>query len=184
MKHPDREELVSYACDELAPEPRATLEGHLASCAECRTQLAEWRCVRRELDAWQIPERRREDVVIRGWQWSRPVRWAAAAAIVFGVGFALARYTQPAPDAAALRASLAADLRRELRTELARLDADQTERQARYQEALTKALGRLEAQRLVDYAWLREDLETVAAAAEDEINSTREDLYRLAAQNP
>lgn len=50
-----RNELPSLVYDELAPDPRAALEAHLAECALCREELATLRDTRRMLARWETP---------------------------------------------------------------------------------------------------------------------------------
>ena len=52
----DRESaLMSYVYDESTPDERAQFEGHLATCARCRTELAAFGNVRQKLAAWTPP---------------------------------------------------------------------------------------------------------------------------------
>jgi hypothetical protein len=50
-----KSELASLVYDELAPDPRAALETHLAECALCREELATLRDTRRMLARWETP---------------------------------------------------------------------------------------------------------------------------------
>ncbi|MBI5388494.1 MAG: hypothetical protein HZA90_27835 [Verrucomicrobia bacterium] len=179
MNHPSHEDLIGFLYEELPDGQQAETCRHVAGCAQCRAQVESWRAVRRELLAWAVPDQTRRRTSTPSWLL---VKWAAAAVVLIGAGFALARGTAPATklDTAAIRAAMAQELRQELRSELARFAADQATHQQEFQSALTRALGRLEAQRLVDYASLRQDVETVAVRAEDELQSTRLDLARLA----
>jgi hypothetical protein len=181
MNHPNREDLVGFLYEEHTPETQAGLAKHVSDCAECRAQLDAWRAVRRELGSWKLPEPQRPAATAPS---VRLVKWAAAAVILVGFGFGVARWTAPtaSADTAGLRAAVAQELRQELRAELAKFSADQSARQQKYQAELTTALGRLEAQRLVDYARLRQDVETVAVRAEGELETTRQNLVRLASQ--
>ena len=182
MNHPNREELVGFLYRDLTEEQRASVANHLSSCGECRAEVEGWRAVRRELNEWQLPlpERSRAHDGVR--RWGAWLKLATAAAMLVCAGFALARLAPVPPkvDTAALRAELAAELRQELRAEMARLTAAQAARQQEYQAALARTLGQLEARRLVDYASLRKDVETVAVRAEDELQTTREGLLSLA----
>lgn len=190
MKHPNREELSEFLYDELAPEQRAEVSAHLAACAECRTQVESWRGVRQELGSWKLPQAHPRVV--------KPVpvpllwpllRWAAAAMLMAGAGFGIARVSAPTtPNTAQLRAELARELRgelkQELQTEFTKFAADQSARQQDHQQAIARLIGRLEATRLADLADLRKDVETVAVRAQDEFLATRQDLYQLAADGP
>jgi hypothetical protein len=177
MNHPNREELVGFLYQELTKEEGASLAEHLKGCAECRAEVEAWRAVRRELKEWQpsAPVRRQTQSQTRWWDW---LKLASTAAVLVCAGFALARLTpsRTSVDTAALRV----ELRQELRVELAKFSADQATRQQEYQAALARALGQLEARRLVDYVSLRKDVETVAVRAEDELQPTRQGLLNLA----
>jgi hypothetical protein len=102
------------------------------------------------------------------------LRWAAAAAVLLGTGYGLARFgpSRPAPappqavDVSQIRAQVALELREELRGELAgaiaRVDADQASRHEMLQLAVAQALGEFEARQIAQHAALRKDVETVA----------------------
>ncbi len=177
MNHPSREEWTDFLYGDLAPDRERELHTHLGDCAECRGQIDAWRAVRRELGGWEFPQTRAHAAPGHSWPF---LKLAAAAVMMITAGYGLARWTAPAADSSAVRAALAAELRDELRSEFARFASDQTARQQEYQSAFTKALGRLEAQRLMDYASLRKDVETVAVHAEDELETARQNMIRLA----
>jgi hypothetical protein len=107
------------------------------------------------------------------WQ---PLKWAAAAAVVFGVGFGFARLTAAPHDLAAVENRL----QEQLRAEFTRLSQRQTVQAAQYHDAIVRVLGNLEAQRRTDLARLQRDVETVAVLAEDGLASTQEQLVQLA----
>jgi anti-sigma factor RsiW len=50
-----RERLMDYLYDEAAPADRREVEGHLESCAECRSEMRAFRRVREDLLAWDVP---------------------------------------------------------------------------------------------------------------------------------
>src|SRR5512144_1216935 len=52
-----KEALVSYLYDECDAAERARVEAHLASCAECRAEVTEFRNVRAQLAGWSPPNR-------------------------------------------------------------------------------------------------------------------------------
>jgi anti-sigma factor RsiW len=197
LKHPERQELVGYLYEELDPGRQQEVSGHLSACAECRGHLESWRSVRGELAAWQVA---RKPLAARAAQSGRtapspvfslgPLPWqfaklAAAAVVLIGIGFGLARWSTPAAtvDPAALREAVVKELRDDLRAELGRFASGQSARQEEYQAALTETLGRLEAQRLAEYANLRKDMETVALRTEGEFQNTRQNLRQLAGLN-
>jgi hypothetical protein len=168
MNHPKSEDWMSYLYDELPPDRRRELDRHAADCPECHAQLEVWRGTAGELDRWVLPVRHAG--VARTWRYAR---WAAAAALMIGLGFALARLTSPP-------ATALGTVEDRLRAEFEQLARTQAAQHAEHREAMVQLLGRLEAQRLADYARLRRDMETVAVLAEDELASTRQQLVRLA----
>jgi anti-sigma factor RsiW len=177
MNHPTREAWMDYLYDELPPDQRAPLAAHLESCTECRAQVASWHGAKVSLDEWQLPARqpKREPAWV-------PLRWAAAAALMIGLGFVAARWTAPAPDMTVLRA----DLQREVRAQVRRqLDTEfQTARAHIVDEARQQwqaELEELQAQRVADYAALRKGLETVAVNAESGFESAQEQIGQLIA---
>ena len=52
----DRERLIGYVYDECDASERQTIEAHLASCSDCRTEISGLRSVRQDLLAWNVPE--------------------------------------------------------------------------------------------------------------------------------
>jgi hypothetical protein len=99
------------------------------------------------------------------------LKWAVAASVLFGAGFALARFTQPKPpDLDALRVELKRDLRADLSqqfaVERARLRADQLARNSAVERGLDEALADLEARQTVVNAALRRDIVTLAVNAQ------------------
>jgi hypothetical protein len=109
--YPDRGDvLVAYLYDDIDAAERVAFETHVATCAPCRSELAELRGVRSTLAQWATPETTmragsHQSSVIRSWRESRawwqsvPV-WAqvAAAMLVLGASAAVAnldiRYDQ------------------------------------------------------------------------------------------
>lgn len=102
MTHPTHEDWMSFLYGEDSPERHGELEAHLRGCSACAIRMDSWRTSAKALDDWALPAARR--VVVRGMAW----KWAAAAALVLGVGITIGRLAFPhGADAAALRASLA-----------------------------------------------------------------------------
>lgn len=181
MNHPIREELMEYLYLELAPDRQVEVAQHLETCADCRAQVEVWRRTRQELAAWQLPARRDAASTPASRAPLHFLRLAAAALVLVFAGFGLARLTAPRPaDEVALREALARQLRQEIRAELTRFATAEAARQEAGQRALAETLNQLEAQRLVDFAALRRDMETMAIRAADELQDTRQNLYRLA----
>src|SRR5712692_8056535 len=90
------EVLVSYLYDAVNPIERASFEAHLGTCEQCRTELADLRGVRTQLDHWSPPEPGRAFAQEPPREASRPSVWTrlgqipvwaqvAAALLVFGV---------------------------------------------------------------------------------------------------
>lgn len=182
MNHPSRDELAQFLYQELPPRQQSDVAGHIQTCAECHAQIEAWQAVRTQLASWKIPARRRPFAL--KWPNFAPgfaLRWGAAAVVFLLAGYLLARVTaHPSVDSPAIRAAIAAEVRQELRAELAKFTETQTQGQAQFRDTLMNTLGRLEAQRLIDYTNLRRDVETLAVRAQDELLSTRQTLSQLA----
>jgi Sec-independent protein translocase protein TatA len=193
MKHPTRETWISYLYDEIPVEERAAQRSHLDSCAECRTQLAQWQSAAAGLDEWKLPARR------MAWRRVTFIRWAAAAAIVGMVVFGGARLNALANEVKQLRAEVQRNAGKETDAALARL-SDQaaksatTEAQALVaavaqqweqkrvldQQATVAALQQLSARQVQDHATLRKELETVAVFSEAGWQRTQNQISSLA----
>jgi hypothetical protein len=52
----NKEQLVGYLYDELGAAERGTFEAHLATCAECRSEVAGLRQTRQDLTTWSPPQ--------------------------------------------------------------------------------------------------------------------------------
>jgi hypothetical protein len=203
MNHPTREEWMSYLYDEQTAEEHSDHAAHLAVCPDCKTKLDAWRSARANLDAWQLPAQRQR-VSLR-----RPVvRWAAAAALMIGIGFGLGRFAIPATaDAEKIRATIEPEIRRQLRQEFRqtlRDDLDKTasgtlaasieqskqlladyakaleSKRAEESRAIYDALNKLESQRLADYVSLKKELDTVAVLTDAGLRHTEQQLVQLA----
>lgn len=117
MKHPNSQELALYVSDDVTPEERDRLLLHLRECAACAADVEALGRSTKRLANWHFPAVQTERI-----RWARQaLRSGIAAALVFGIGFGLARLSTPSViDPAQLRseversvrASLAADLRR------------------------------------------------------------------------
>ncbi len=89
-----RDELPALLYGELAAQPSAAVEEHLAQCGKCRAELAALRHARRLLDAVPAPtiqvdpaaimlaENERQMRRLRRWRWAALASTAAAAVIV------------------------------------------------------------------------------------------------------
>ena len=203
MNHPTREEWMSYLYDELTAEEHSSLEAHLAVCPDCKTRVGDWRAARRNLDAWQLPTRRGRVRL------QLPVlRWAAAAALMIGIGFGVGRFATPATaNAGKIRAAIEPEIRQQLRQEFTQLLRDELDKAASatlaasgeqtkhwvedYAQALeTKrtedsqaiyaALNKLESQVLADVVSLKKDVDTVAWWTDAGLRRARQELVQLA----
>ena len=203
MNHPTREEWMSYLYDELTAEEHSSLAAHLAVCPDCKTRVSDWRAARTNLDAWQLPAR------LARVQLQRPlVRWAAAAALMIGIGFGAGRFATPATaNAGKIRAAIEPEIRQQLRQEFTQLLRDELDKAASatlaasgeqtkhwvedYAQALeTKrtednqaiyaALNKLESQRLADFVSLKKDVDTVAWWTDAGLRRARQELVQLA----
>src|SRR5262245_6108696 len=60
-----KEDLVTYLYDEANATERASFESHLDYCDACRSELKAFGRVRRDLDAWQLGQLARPEIVLR-----------------------------------------------------------------------------------------------------------------------
>jgi hypothetical protein len=105
VKHPAAEEWVAYLYGEITPERARELREHVARCAACGEQLNQGRAGMAALDTWQLPKLRPS---VPRWAPAPLIKWAAAAAIVLAVGFALGRQTSVhSRELAALKSTVA-----------------------------------------------------------------------------
>ena len=142
MKHPSRDQWAPFVFGESSPDTARTLNQHLAECAECRTEVETWRRTLKRLDSWQVAPRRGARRL------ALPlIPWAAAAAIVLGIGFALGRSAAvPAKTVASLEASIRASLQSELQDQLRSGVTSEVQRQmAQNQLASSNFVARFEA---------------------------------------
>ena len=196
VNHPSAAEWMAYLYDEIAPECKREMQAHIAQCAACGQQLNQWRAGVVALDEWQLPVLPRKPSF---WQAAPLLRWAAAAAVVLGVGFAAGRGSSSnAREVAELKAAVtqltakvsdtpASDANRQsmvitkqTRDELVQLLADYSklneERRTEDRRVVGLALREMD-QRL---GKLRTELETVALNTENGFQQTKEGLTTLA----
>ena len=199
MNHPTREEWMSYLYDELTAEEHSSLAAHLAVCPDCTTRVSDWRAARTNLDAWQLPARPARVSL------QRPlVRWAAAAALMIGIGFGVGRFATPATaNAGKIRAAIEPEIRQQLRQEFTQLLRDELDKAAsatlaasgeqtkhwvedyaqtletkrsEERQAIYAALNKL----LADVVSLKKDVDTVAVYADAGLRRARQELVQLA----
>ncbi|HEV2667346.1 MAG TPA: zf-HC2 domain-containing protein [Blastocatellia bacterium] len=60
-----KEDLVTYLYDEANATERASFESHLDYCDACRSEMTTFGRVRRDLDAWQLGQLARPEIVLR-----------------------------------------------------------------------------------------------------------------------
>ncbi len=78
----DKERLISYLYDEGGDDDRAAVDTHLATCAACRSEVAELRSLRVEIGRWQPPDADFTVRIVRepsARAWWRVPTWATAA---------------------------------------------------------------------------------------------------------
>ncbi len=170
MKHPAPEQWMGWLYHELPAEQHHELDAHLAMCVECREQVGVWRQTMGALDEWQVPVKAK----------SRPVmpmmlRWAAAAVVVLGIGIGIGRLTAPTVDVAEIQAGL----RKELAVQLAEIQKASEAARLQDQATLAAALEEMDDEHAAVYKRLREDLETVALAAENRLYATERQIVQL-----
>jgi hypothetical protein len=185
---------MAFLYGEVAPEQKSELEAHLAGCADCAAELANWRSGMAALDDWKLPATRQNT------QWALPVvKWAAAAALVLIAGFVIGRQTSPVnAELVELKATVAqlagvvqherglnltnsvniatAAASRETLRLLSEYSQLQAEQRSTDQAAVALALRNFETR----LGRLRTELETVALNTENGFEQTRENLTRLA----
>ena len=169
MNHPNREQWISYLYNELPPDEQSTLQTHVNACDECRAQLDSWCGAKTKLDGWALPKVQRRPRVLRN-----AVKWGIAAMLMIGFGFGLARLTAPTLDSAHVEKTLRAEFQTQL-----------TMARAADKKEIATLLAQMEKDRVLDYAALREDLETVAVTAEATLRRTQRQIGQLSlvAQN-
>jgi len=187
MKHPEREEWVPFIFGEADASRKRQLESHLDDCAECRDEIQSWQRSLGRLDSWKLPP-----VAKRTAKLALLMKWAAAAAIVLSVGFAIGRSTAAHVDAEKVRAAVEKDLRGQL-AQIARDEAAKTAslaitaysqkaetRRAADSRAVFAVLERLETQHTTDCLTLKKELDTLAINAEAGLRQTEEQLVQFA----
>jgi hypothetical protein len=98
-----KEDLVTYLYGEAHATERASFESHLDYCDGCRNELTAFGRVRRDLDAWQLGQVARPEIVLRRSRldllrelvgmfpaWARGAAFVGAAAAVLLVSLSIA----------------------------------------------------------------------------------------------
>jgi hypothetical protein len=117
MTHPASEQLVSWIYGEATNSKE--LRAHLNVCAECRAQVETWRNTMKALDEMPAPVAHRRSV-------SRPLQWAAAAALI--VGFAAGAFAFSARESK-MRAAMRSDMQEQVAAVRAHLTREFEDRQ-------------------------------------------------------
>ena len=208
MNHPTNEDWMSYLYDEVDATERARLTGHLQDCPQCQTKVNAWQTAQKNLDGWQLESRRAArkaalPVLARPW-----LKWAAAAAVVAGIGFGAGRFsTAGSVDPQKFRAEMEPQLRQQLRAELVQTMQEELKKSAAATLAASReqsrqmladyagkiesaraednslisaALDRLDSQQTDDYVSLKKQLDTVAVLTDAGLRRTENQMVELA----
>ena len=170
MKHPNREQWISFLYEECDPAEQTELAAHLKTCAGCRDQLDTWRNAGAALDTYKIERRAQPN-----WQTVPWLRWSAAAAVLLAAGISIgaAMQTRANPNEALIselrdRIEKSEAEHAETKKFLVELTQNIAENRAKDQAALLATAQQLQE--------TRKDLETVALNAESRL--------RFASYNP
>ncbi len=180
MKHPSNEEWMGWIYGESSGAEKARLAGHLKECGECRAEVRRWENARQALDFGKVELPRHPARVLEP-----IVKWGIAAGLMLAIGFGAGRLASPrGADYQALRASLKAELLTELEQrqsqQLADYKSSAEEKQAEDHRLIFTALGKVDADRVTDYAALRKELETVAVLTQDGFQREQQQIVTLA----
>jgi len=202
MNHPTSEEWMSYLYNELTAVEHANLASHLAVCPDCQSKVSDWRAARSNLDAWRLPPKHPAVGPSRS-----VVRWAAAAAVLLGVGFGIGRLASTTVTAEKVRAEIEPKMRQELRQEIGQRLREELDKvasatlaasseqakqllaeyakaietkHAEDNQAIYAALDKLESQRVADLVSLKKELDTVAVLTDVGLRRTQQQLVQLA----
>lgn len=196
MNHPTPEDLASLLYRELSRDQEREIRAHLDQCDSCKALIKDYQAVQLKLDSFTVSTSRRS----RSGALPGVVKWGLAAGVVFGLGFLAAQsFRPPSLDEAALEARLLPKLRRELLAisttpatspalstaeipkEIADFLAEVRLERDRDRNALSSAFDQLIRRQDEHFYRFRQDLETVALAASDQIRKTRVDFGQLVA---
>jgi len=202
MNHPKPEEWAPYLFGETKLEERRQLQAHLKECQDCRHEFENWQRSLGRLDAWKLMPAPRPRLAL-----TPVLSWAATAALILLVGFAVGRFTGAQVEVAKVRAAIEPELRRELSHELAQFVVEQVNKSAvaaldasgqqtdqavaelgkaieqkrsEEQRRLYEALNKVESQSFAQFLSLKRDLDTVALNTDAELRDTAQGLVQLA----
>jgi len=187
MKHPEREEWIPFIFGEADAGQKRQLESHLDDCAECRDEIQSWKRSLGRLDSWELPP-----VAKKRANFAPLVKWAAAAAVMLCVGFAIGRITAAQMDVEKVRAAVERDLRGQL-ARIARDEATKTTslaikalseetegKRAADKAVIFAVLDRLETQHTTDCLTLKKELDTLAINADAGLRQAEEQFVQFA----
>jgi len=174
---------MGYLYNEILPPDRARLEAHLERCAQCRASVSGWRNTMGALDEYQLPAQTVPTHPIR-----TALKRGIAASVVLAIGFALGRAASPAGgNREEMRAAIKSEVRAAMLAEARQREAQWTDFknawEAKYGEDAKLALdaiARVDANRLANYASLREELETVALHTKAGLQQAQQEIVSLA----
>jgi hypothetical protein len=169
INHPKPEEWVPFLYGETKPALRRELKAHLQGCTECQQELRRWKLSLHRLDQWELPRTRARLELFVPF-----LKWAAAAAIVLGLGFGLGRVTAHRVDLETVRAQVEPEMRREF-AEMLHREVDKSAA-----ATLTQAQRQAEGVGAAYYALLKKDLDTVAINTDVGLRQTQERLLQVA----
>jgi len=180
MKHPNRDELAPFVFGETSPATTRELNNHLRECADCRAQVEAWRRTLKRLDAWKIPAGREP-----AFRFPPAVKWAAAAAIVLAIGFALGRFVPSSPDPklmarleSSLREKMTAQVNEQIRVGVAaELDRGVKKSELVSAKALALLESRLDATRKAQSEQLAAEFATLMNTQRDDNREFTEALF-------
>jgi anti-sigma factor RsiW len=191
MNHPKPEEWAEYVSGDLTARERGRLSEHLEECPECASKVASWQRTVARLQKWRMPK------ALPGGRRTGPmVKWAIAAALMFGIGIALGRIGMPPRESSdELRTQVIREVERAIAAAEARLQ-EQLQADARLlwrTTAEAMRAGRNEDRRAVlalldrqveeqDRKWvsLRQELETLASVADQELREAQLKILQFA----
>ena len=213
MTHPTREEWMAYLYEEMPADEGAELRLHLESCAECRGQVTVWQRATAQMSEWKLARKRRRSsrATLARWAVAAAVAALAVAGAVRLVFLQNEVKELRAEMRGPFRQEMEAAMQREMGERLRHdFDAalaqvtDQASRSAsaearalvaavaqKWEEkrladerAALTALQQIEAQRVTDYASLRQELETVAVLTEAGLQRAQNQIVNLASSTP
>jgi hypothetical protein len=184
MNHPAQAEWMAQLYGELSRADGARMSAHLAQCAECQAKVGQWRAAMTSLDEWKLP-------AVRPARSAKPMlKWAIAAALVFGVGIGLAAgylVSANSRSLATLRREMRAEFQGQLDKQREQLMTEVTrvvdERRAQDSGVTVAALRELNAAHRADYNSLHKEMETMAVLTENGLQQAEQQIVSLASNS-